>query len=252
MKFISLFLTGLIVSISARALPSRFDDIRKSGVLHAATEGAFPPFNYFRGKDLGGFEIELTNEIGKRMGLKVDWKTYAFDSLLIGLGQHRYDIVAASHAVTPERALAVDFANPHYCTGGVILSRVGGPQTIKDLGSKVVAVGVGTSYAQFLAKQTNVEVKTYPKDLDGIQALLAKKVDALMTDKFVVLELKKEGKLPGLQYSDIVEQEKIAIAVHKGEPALLAALNKGLEKVLADGTYTKLSEKYFGEDIRCK
>ena len=163
----------------------------------------------------------------------------------------RYDVVAASHAITPERAKAVDFADPHYCTGGVILTKTTKPE--RQLAGKVVAAGVGTSYAQYLEKVTGIkEVKTYPKDLDGIQALLAGKVDALMTDKFVVLELKKEGKIPGLQYTEIVSPERIAIAVHKGEPALVAAVNKGLAKVMADGTYAKLSQKYFGEDVRCK
>ncbi len=252
MKFISLFLTGLLFSMSAPALPSHLDDIRKVGVLHAATEGAFPPFNFFKGKDLVGFEVDLTNEIGKRMGLKVDWRTYSFDSLLIGLEEHRYDVVAASHAITPERAKAVDFANPHYCTGGVLLTKAGGPLSTRELASKVVAVGVGTSYAQYLSAQKGVTVRTYPKDLDAIQALIAGNVDAMMTDKFSILDLKKQGKLPGLKYSGIVEYEKVAIAVPKNEPQLLAALNAGLQKTLDDGTYAKLSNKYFGEDIRCK
>ncbi len=253
MKFVSLLVTAFLFSLTAQASPSQFDEIKKTGVLHAASEGAFPPFNYFKGKTLEGFEIDLTNEISKRIGVKkVEWKTYAFDSLLIGLGEKRYDLVAASHAITPERAKAVDFLNPYYCSGGVILTKSGGPQTMAALAKKTVAVAVGTTYAQFFDKGKGIEVKTFPKDVDGIQALLSNKVDALMTDKFVVLQLKKEGKLPGLVYSEIIEQERIAIAVHKGEPQLVAALNEGLSKVMSDGTYAKLSQKYFGEDIRCK
>lgn len=69
------------------------------------------------GKKLTGFEVTLAEALAKELGLKVEWTTQPFDNLLIGLQQDRYDFVIASHGITPQRAKAVDFSNPHYCTG---------------------------------------------------------------------------------------------------------------------------------------
>ncbi len=55
----------------------------KTEVINIATEGAFAPFNFYKGKELTGFEVELGNALAKEMGLKVEWKTTPFDSLLI-------------------------------------------------------------------------------------------------------------------------------------------------------------------------
>ena len=91
--------TALTGMASART----WDAVRQSGTIKIATEGAFPPFNYFEGKKLTGFEVDLGTAIGKALGVKVEWVTQPFDNLLIGLNQDRYDFVIASHGVTPER-----------------------------------------------------------------------------------------------------------------------------------------------------
>src|SRR5437870_2063227 len=88
--------------------------------IKIATEGVAPPFNFYQGKVLTGFEVEIANEVAHRMGRKPEWLTFPFNSLLIGLGQERYDFTAASHTITEERAKAVDFSHPHYCTGAVV------------------------------------------------------------------------------------------------------------------------------------
>ena len=108
-----------------------FDEIKSSGKIIIATEGAYPPFNYFQGSQLTGFEVDLGNAIAKKMGLQVEWKALSFDALLAGLRQDRWDVVIASFGITEERAKAVTFTQPHYCSGGVIVSRDG---SIKNRG----------------------------------------------------------------------------------------------------------------------
>src|SRR3546814_1785870 len=98
-----------------------------------ATEGAYPPFNYFQGSKLTGFEVELGNAIAKKMGLKVEWLTVSFTNLASGLSTDRWDVVIASFAITNERAQAVSFTQPHYCSGAVIVSRNVSIKTSSDL-----------------------------------------------------------------------------------------------------------------------
>lgn len=245
---VSIFSLFLISSASAASLAA----VQKTGVLRAASEGAFAPFNYFKGKDLTGFEIDILTAAAKAVGFKTEWKTFPFDSLLIGLGQDRYDVVAASHGVTEERAKAVDFTLPHYCTGGVILSKKGGPLSAKDLKGKVVGVQVGTSYLAHVQKMGIAkEVKTYPKDPDSFQALMSGRIDAVITDKFLAIEAAKTHAAAGLLVGELLFNENVAMAVSKGNATLKGKLDEGLTKILKDGTYKAISEKYFGTDVRC-
>ncbi|WP_102126673.1 ABC transporter substrate-binding protein [Deinococcus planocerae] len=251
MKRALLTLTALTLLASA-AEARTWDEIKRSGTIRIATEGAFPPFNILKGKELTGFEVDLAGEMAKTMGLKVQWVTQPFDNLLIGLNQDRYDFVIASHGITPERARAVDFANPHYCTGGAIVSRPGGPKTAADLRGKAVAVQVGTTYLENVRKVPGVgDVKTFPKDTDAQAALMAGRTDAWVGDKFTGLDLVKAQKGKLVQ-GDLLFNERIGMAVRKGNSSLLKELNAALTKVQNNGTYARVSGGYFGQDIRCR
>ncbi|WP_234553274.1 ABC transporter substrate-binding protein [Thermus caliditerrae] len=248
--------TLVVLALGAALAQVRtFDQIKSAGEVRIGTEGAFPPFNYFNEKNqLTGFEIDLGNAIAKKLALKPVWITQAFDSLLIQLNQGRFDFVIASHGITEERAKAVDFTNPHYCTGGVIVSKKGGPKTAKDLAGKVVGVQIGTTYMEAAQKIPGVkQVRTYQKDPDALQDLLAGRLDAWITDRFVAKEAIKERKLEStLQLGELVFQERVAMAVAKGNKSVLDALNKALADLMKDGTYAQISKKWFGEDVRCK
>lgn len=251
MKKMLLSLTALAL-LASTAQARTWANIQKSGTIKIATEGAFPPFNLMKGKTPTGFEVELAEILAKQLGLKVQWTIQPFDSLLIGLNQDRYDFVIASHGITPERQKAVDFSNPHYCTGGAIVTRPGGPLTAKALSGKTVAVQVGTTYLENVRKVPGVrDVKTFPKDTDAQAALMAGRVDAWVGDKFTGLDLIKAQKGKVVQ-GELLFREKIGMAVKKGNTTLLKTLNTALAKAQADGSYAKLSQRYFGEDVRCR
>jgi polar amino acid transport system substrate-binding protein len=227
-------------------------EIQRGGTIVIATEGQYPPFNYFENKKVVGFEVDLANQIAEKMKLKPEWKTFAFDSLLIGLQNKRYDLVIASHGITAEREKAVDFTDPYYCSGGAILSHPGGPKTLADLKGKRVGVGVGTSYAKVISEMKDLKGITFPNDISSVQGLVSNKVDAIVTDKFVLLDLQKQGKLPNTQIGDFIQQERVAMAVAKGNDTLKKAVNEALQALMKDGTYARLSQKYFNQDIRCR
>lgn len=238
-------------AFSAQARP--FEDIRKSGKLVVATGGEFPPFNYFEGKKLSGFEIEIAEIVVKKMGLALEWKTLGFDSLLAGLQQDRWDLVVSSHGITAERAKAIDFARPHYCSGSSIVTRDAAIRTAPDLSGKVVAVQTGSTYLDNVRKLAKPrEIKNFPQDRDARTALATGRADAWVTDKFVALAAAKSNPEAGLRLGDLLFVERIAAAVGKGNAALAEAYNKALAEALADGSYAAVSKKYFNEDVRCK
>lgn len=241
-----------VVALTAGVQARDLQTVVKDGTIKMATEGAFAPFNHFEGEKLTGFEVELAEAVAKKMGLKVTWKALGFDGLLTGLQQDRWDLVIASHGINAERAKAVTFAEPHYCSGGVIVSKGGKIKTAVDLKGKRVAVQTGTSYLSNVEKIEGVkQVKNYPKDDDARNAVLTRRADALVTDRFLALEFNKKNAKAGLELGDLIFEERIAAAVQKGNTELAGAWNTALAELQKDGTYAALSDKYFGEDVRC-
>ena len=146
-----------VFSVQARTL----DEIKKDGKILIATEGQFAPFNFFNGTTLTGFEVDLAELVAKKMGVTIQWKTLGFDALLTGLRQDRWDLVIASHGITDERAKAVTFTEPHYCSGGMIIAMDPSIRTAKDLAGKVVAVQTGTSYLENVQKVSAIKEINY-------------------------------------------------------------------------------------------
>lgn len=247
-------LVAAIALLVAAAAPARpIDAIRASGKLVAATEGAFAPFNHFEGDRLTGFEVELAEAVAKKMGLKVEWKTLGFDGLLTGLAQDRWDLVIASHGITEERAKAVDFMAPHYCSGGLIVSRDPAIRSAKDLAGKTVAVQTGTTYLENVQKLVKTaKVRNFPGDLDARAALATGRVDAWVSDRFVALETLRKNPDARLRPGELLFTERVAAAGARGNDGLAKAWNEALAALLADGSYARLSRKYFGEDVRCQ
>jgi len=242
---------GFAVAASAHA--RTFEEIKSSGKIIAATEGAYPPFNYFQGSKLTGFEVELGEALAKKMGVQIEWKALSFDALLAGLRQDRWDMVIASFGITEERAKAVTFTDPHYCSGGVIVTKDGSIRTPDQLAGKTVAVQTGSTYMENVRKLPGVkEVKNFPQDTDARTALIAGRVDAWVSDRFVVKAAMDGNPSLGLKTGGYLFVEKIATAVKKGNTSLATQINKALAELMADGTYQKISEKYLKEDIRCK
>lgn len=245
----ALLLLWLAGSAHARPLA----EIRRSGQLIVATEGAFAPFNYFDGGKLTGFEVELAQLVARKMGLAVTWKTLGFDGLLTGLGQDRWDVVIASHGVTDERARAVSFMAPHYCSGGLVVARDARIRSARDLAGRTVAVQTGTTYLQQVQRlpQPPKEVKNFPTDNDARAALVTGRVDAWVSDRFVALGALRSNPQLKLQAGELLFTERIAAAAAKGNQPLVEAWNASLAAALADGSYAALSRRWFGEDVRC-
>jgi polar amino acid transport system substrate-binding protein len=250
-KTLLAIVAGLVIGATVQA--RTLDQIKASGKIIVATEGAYPPFNYYQADKLSGFEIDLAEALAKKMGVKVEWKALAFDSLLVGLGQDRWDVAMASFGITDERSKAVTFTNPQYCSGGVIVSKDPSISTAKSLAGKVVAVQIGTTYLENMKNVPGVkDVKTFPENSDAQSALMAGRVDAWVTDRFSVKAALDANPKAGMKQGDYLFVERIAGAVKKGNTPLADALNKALVDLMADGTYKAISEKYFKEDIRCK
>lgn len=243
---------GMVLAIAAPVEARDLAEIKAAGTIKIATEGATPPFNYFEGEKLTGFDVDLGAAIAQKLGVKVEWVTLAFDGLLVGLDHDRYDLVVAGHGITPERQKAVDFSTPYVCSGAAIVAKEGGARSAADLAGKVVGVQVGTTYLTAVRDVPGVkEVKTFPKDTDALQNLISGRTDVWVSDKLTALTAAEKTPDAKLQIGDLLYEERYGMAFKKGNDTLRKAVDKALGDVLADGGYKQISEHYFKQDIRC-
>lgn len=224
---------------------------KEEGVFTFAASGEYQPFSYFKDGQLTGFDIEIGNEIAKRLGLEPKAVTSPFSGIIAGVKEGRYDAAIASHAITEERKAQVDFADPYYLSGGQLFTRPDGTiTTLEELKGKEVAVALGTTHEKMAREYTDT-IKTYDSDVTALRALEQGKHDVVITDSVVGeiaisqgLKIKKSGAA--------LTEVQHGIAVRKGNSELLAKINEALKQIREDGTYLKLSEKYFHRDISKK
>ncbi|MFZ5827472.1 MAG: ABC transporter substrate-binding protein [Bacillota bacterium] len=227
------------------------DEIKKRGEVTFAMSGGYPPFN-FRDKEdkLVGFDVDIAAEVAKRMGVKFKPVTTAWDGILEGLVGGRYDAILGSMAITEKRLERVDFSDPYYLDGSQMLVRKDATYAkAEDLKGKSVALVTGTTFADDAAKLGITDVKSFEDDNQTLQELRNGRVEGVITGYFVAVNAVKEFpndfKLAGPR----IREEKIAVAIRKENPKFVAAVNKALKEMRDDGTYARISEKWFGRDI---
>jgi cystine transport system substrate-binding protein len=150
------------------------------------------------------------------------------------------------------RTKKYDFSEPYTVSGIQALVLTKNKDTIKtaqDLAGKKVGVGLGTNYEQWVKQDVpKAEVRTYEDDPSKFADLRNGRIDAILIDRLAALEYAQKAKDTELA-GDAFSRLESGVALRKGEPELLAALNKAIDKLKADGTLAKLSEKYFGADV---
>ncbi|SDW88791.1 L-cystine-binding protein /Diaminopimelate-binding protein [Pseudomonas syringae] len=228
--------------------------IKDSGTLNVGLEGTYPPFSFVdeKGK-LTGFEVELSDALAKELGVKAKVQPSKWDGILAALDSKRLDVVINQVTISDERKKKYDFSQPYTVSGIqalVLKKNADAIKSAQDLTGKKVGVGLGTNYEQWLKENVpGAVVKTYEDDPTKIQDLSVGRIDAILVDRLAALEIaaKTNGKLApaGAAFS----RQESGIALRKGEPELQAAINQALDKLRADGTLKKLSEKYFNADV---
>ena len=97
--------------------------------LTIASEGARPPYNYFDGDRLAGFEIDLGRDLCRRMDVECTFVAQDWDSLIPALLAHRSDAIMAAMEVTPAREARIAFSTPYVRMPSAFLVRKGGAPT---------------------------------------------------------------------------------------------------------------------------
>lgn len=204
--------------------------------------------------ELVGFDVDVAKKMAELLGLQVEFKNPAWETIPAGLNQEKYDVSIGSMTVTPERQKALDFTDPYYYTSGQVFVKEGGTQIagVEDLAGKTVGVGAATTYYDFLKKDGGAIVKTYTTDADAFPDLRNGNLDFVMTAGPTGQQAISQGQ-PFEFSGDPLYYEDLAFAVKKGEADWLALLNYAVQTMHADGSLTAMSETWYnGLDLTVK
>ncbi|WP_222911776.1 cystine ABC transporter substrate-binding protein [Pseudomonas sp. DNDY-54] len=230
------------------------EEVKANGSLKVGLEGTYPPFNFQDEKgQLTGFEVDLANALAEELGVKAEFQPTKWDGILAALESKRLDVVINQVTISEERKQKYDFSTPYTLSGIQALTRKADADRIKsaaDLAGKKVGVGLGTNYEQWLKENVpQADIRTYDDDPTKFQDLNVGRIDVILVDRLAAFEMvEKTGDRLAVA-GDAFSRQESGIALRKGNPQLLAAIDAAIAKLRADGTLKKLSEKWFGADV---
>lgn len=221
--------------------------------LVIATEGNWSPWTYHDVNGvLTGFDIEIGNLIAEGLGLKAEFKEVPWESILVGVETGTFDIACNGVGYTEERAQKFLFTDPYVYTEAVLVVRKDNQEieSLDDLKGKTTSNSPNSTYAQ---KAEAVGATVVYVDTLGETMMMVEdgRVDATINAKGSVDDYLKEHPNARIKIVQTVAGEPVAYPIRKTaeNEELLKKINKILDGLREDGTLSKLSVKYFGEDL---
>jgi ABC-type amino acid transport substrate-binding protein len=262
---------SLVICLPACTHPDdTWDRVRAAGVLRVGMDASFPPFETIAADGtLAGFDVDLAQELGQRLGVDVQFvANLPYDGLYDALAVGRVDVVISALVVNPSRMADFAYSAPYFDAGQVLVVRewetgVGGqrpeadgtsvvegacPEPVEgmaDLGGRTLAVEFGTrgdlEARKWARRLSGLAVVPYQTAAEALAAVEARAADAALVDHVSA----KSGAGRGLVVvGEPVVEEPYAVAVHRESRYLLRAIDDALAEMEADGTMEALTEKW--------
>jgi len=277
-RFCSASIAVVIVLILGFAAAGGAKEWKK---VRVATEGAYPPWNATdpSGK-LHGFDIDVMNEVCRRVGLECEISAQAWKGIIPGLTAGKYDAIIAGMQITDKRLEVIDFAGPYAKTPGSFAALKSSPlagfkspieavtlneisaeekKLIDDmkalLKGKAIGVQTTTTHSNFLDTYFKdiADIRKYDTQENVLLDLSAGRIEAAEASLSYWIPIMKtdQGKniaLFGPAWNGDIFGLGNGVGVRKADQDLKALLDKGIRQIHADGTLKKLAEKWFGFD----
>lgn len=231
--------------------PTGLAAVQAAGTLRIGTDDTYPPMEFRdeRGT-LVGFDVDLGEELARRLGVGVQWVPTPWMDIIPGLQARRYDVILSAMEIIAAREGQVDFVE-YLRSGHVIVVPRGNPKgiaSLDDLAGRTVAVQIGTPNEDLARSVPGATVVTRSTYLDALVAVQQGTADAAILHEpaaryHVALE-------PGVfeAAGPALGRVPLGIAVHEADDDLGEAIAAALEAVKADGTFARLYRKWFGQE----
>ncbi|APY15492.1 transporter substrate-binding domain-containing protein [Brucella sp. 10RB9214] len=244
------------------------DRVNEKKEMVVATNVGWPPQGFLNdNNELVGFDIDVANEIGKRLGVKVRFETPEWPTLTGGHWQGRYDVGVGSVTPTKARAQAIDFAGIYYYSPYVyVVHKDSKAASVADLKGKVIGVETGTASEDFINHRLEIdadnmppikydlepgEVRTFPDSMmpfDDLRLGDGVRLDAIVTPEQTALNAIKSGYPVRILSGSYPFRSPAVIIAEKGDPEWTAKIGEIIKQMKGDGTLATLTTKWYGAD----
>lgn len=231
-------------------------------LIRFGTDASYPPFESTAPDgEIIGFDIDLAKAMCEKLQAKCTFQNQAWDGIIPALRAKKFDVIASSMSITPERKRAVAFTQKIWTTPNPLIGKEGLKADTTLEGTKGLDIGIqqGTIQDKYATKYfTKANIKRYKTVEDALNDLLTGRIKAVFADSGVADEFLSTPNGKGyaiigtpLTSSDDLEifGEGTGFAVRKDDNKLRKDLNKAFDAIRADGTYDKIAKKYFSYDV---
>ena len=215
------------------------------------TEATFPPYEFLRGHEIVGIDVEICRAIAQKLGREFSCETVDFDSVIPAVISGKADLAAAGITITEDRKKNVDFSVPYVKTGIVVIyKKAGGFTGPEQLKGKKIGVQGGTTSETYVLNELKHEPERSRSPAESVAALKSGRVEFVIADIDPAKNCVKGE--ADLAISDFITSEEYAIAIKKGQPELLKTINETIAEVKADGRLAKWIADYTAEADKLK
>ena len=223
----------------------------KDNSLKMITEATFPPYEFLRGQEVVGIDVEICRAVAQKLNRPFKAETVDFDSVIPAVISGKADLAAAGITVTEDRKKNVDFSIPYVKTGIVVIYKKSNPFKDKDqLKGKKIGVQSGTTSETFVLEQLKQEPERAKSPAEAVAALKSGRVDFVISDIDPAKNCVKGE--ADLALSDFITSEEYAVAIRKGQPELLKAIDETIAELKKSGQLDKWVQQFTAESDKLK
>ncbi len=214
-------------------------------VLTMGTNAGFPPFEYYEGNNIVGFDVDLAGLIAEELGMELKIEDMEFNSLIGAVNSGMIDIAIAGISVTEDKVDQVEFTQTYFVSNQSIIVPVDSDIIdADDLIGKTIGVQLSTTGDILAQDIEDAKIVQFSKAALAVADLKNGTVDAVIIDNEPAKQF-VTGQSDIMVLPTAFVEEDYAMAIKKGNTELLDAVNGALDTIIETGKYDELYNKYF-------
>ncbi len=257
----------LALAVQAHA-GETLDRVMSKKAMVVATNSGWPPQSFLDdNNEMVGFDIDVSRELAKRLGVEVSFETPDWQTLTGGHWQGRYDLGVGSVTPTKARAQVIDFAGIYYYSPYVyVVHKDSEAKGVKDLNGKIIGVETGTTSEDFIRRQLEIdapglppveyklepgEIRTFADSMlpfDDLRLGNGVRLDAIIAPEQTAQNAIKNGYPVKTIEGEYAFREPLVVIAEKGDAEWTKKIGDLIAEMKADGTLGKLTTKWYGKD----
>ncbi|MFC7532774.1 ABC transporter substrate-binding protein [Actinoplanes sp. GCM10030250] len=229
-------------------------DIKTKGTLVIGSDSTYAPNEFLDadGKTIIGFDVDLFDAVAAKLGLKTEWQTATFDSIIPGVSSGKYDVGVSSFTINEDRMKEVNMIS-YFAAGTQWAAKTGTTVSPDDACGKKIAVQTATVQVDDLtakskactdAGKPKITIDQYQAQSDATNAVVTGKDEAMLADSPIVAYAVKQTNGQLALLGEIYDSAPYGYAVGKDKTEFAAVISEAVNAVIADGSYKTALDKW--------